>query len=1044
VREKNEANLMSRGASVRLARIFLAVFIVLAASVPQAVAQADVKGQWSTLNYSMTINPIHVALMNNGKILVVTGSGNCPPSQSGCPSGAPFGGSNHSGAVVVDPVAKNVTQLSISYDMFCNGMTVLPDGRVLIDGGTIAYDPFQGIQKTSLFDPASNSFTTVQSMAHGRWYPTVTLLSDGRVMTFSGTDENSNTNSTVEIFTVGSGWSSPVNAGWTPPLYPRMHLLPNGKVFYSGPSSTSYYFNPSNQSWSAVANTKLGATRTYGSSVLLPLTPANNYDPKVLILGGGSPATSSTELIDLGSSSPSWSWGPDMSQPRIEMDAVILPTGDVLALGGSATDEDAGTASLNADLYNPGSNSFSSAGANSYPRLYHSVALLLPDATVWIAGSNPSRGNYESHMESYRPAYLFNSDGSLATRPTISSTPSNIAWGGQFAVSTPDAANISQVVLVRPGSSTHAFDMDQRLVGMSFTAGSGSLTVTGPPNSKIAPPGYYMLFLINNNGVPSVASFVQLGSSGSNPAPTVSSISPTSGSGSGGTAVTITGTGFLSGASVTLGGTAATNVNVTSSTTITATTAAHSAGSVNVVVTNSDNQTGTLNGGYSYGAANPAPTVNAISPATGTTAGGTAVTITGTGFLAGATVKLGGTSATGVNVVSGTSITATAPAHTAGSVSVVVTNTDSQNATLTNGYSYTNPAPKVTSIAPSSGPAAGGSSVTITGTGFLSGAAVTFGGTAATGVNVTSSTSITATPAAHTAGVVSVVVTNSDNHSSTLSNAYTYVAAPNVTGINPPTGPIGGGNGATITGTNFVSGATVTFGGTAATGVTVAGSTVITATPPAHSAGTVDVLVANPDGQSSKLTNGYTYSAAEPSLGLGIPYGDPNSATVAAGQTATYTLSIGGEGMSGTASLSCTGAPAGSTCSLPSTLAFNATTPTTFTIKVITTARITAALPRPASAPASSLPASWLWTFSLGMLFVPGVRLPKRSSRRWPRYLWLAPLLLLFLTVSCGGGAGMSNSQPQQTGTPAGTYSVIVHASSNSTTGTTSLTLNVQ
>jgi hypothetical protein len=398
-----------------------------------------------------------------------------------------------------------------------------------------------------------------------------------------------------------------------------------------------------------------------------------------------------------------------------------------------------------------------------------------------------------------------------------------------------------------------------------------------------------------------------------------------------------------------------------------------------------------------------------------------------------------------VNVVSGTSIAATAPAHSAGSVSVVVTNTDSQNGTLTNGYSYTNPAPKVNSIAPNSGPAAGGASMTITGTGFLSGATVSLGGTAATGVNVVSSTSITATTATHTAGVVSVVVTNNDSQSSSLSNAYTYIAAPTIAGINPSTGPIGGGNVATIVGTNFVSGATVSFGSTAATGVTVAGSTSITAAVPAHAAGTVDVVVANPDGQSSKLANGYNYSAADPSLGLGVPYGDPNSATVAAGQTANYTLSIGGEGMSGTASLSCTGTPAGSTCSLPSSLVFNATTPTTFTIKVITTARITAALPRPASAPASSLPASWLWTFFLGMLFVPGVRLPKRCPRRWPRYLWLAPLLLLLLTISCGGGGVMSNSsQPQQTGTPAGTYSVIVHASSNSKTGTTSLTLNVQ
>src|SRR6266851_5008156 len=200
-----------------------------------------------------------------------------------------------------------------------------------------------------------------------------------------------------------------------------------------------------------------------------------------------------------------------------------------------------------------------------------------------------------------------------------------------------------------------------------------------------------MLFLINNNGVPSVASFVLLGSSGSNPAPTVSSISPTSGSGSGETAVTITGTGFLSGATVSIGGTA-TGVNVVSSTSITATTPAHSTGAVNVVVTNTDSQAGTLTNGYSYGPSNPAPTVSVISPATGTAAGGTSVTITGTGFLTGATVKLGGTAATNVNVVSGTSITATTAAHSAGAVSVVVTNTDSQSGTLNNGYTYTNPA----------------------------------------------------------------------------------------------------------------------------------------------------------------------------------------------------------------------------------------------------------------------------------------------------------------------------------------------------------------
>ena len=359
-------------------------------------------------------------------------------------------------------------------------------------------------------------------MAHGRWYPTVTLLGDGRVMTFSGDNDSSGaTNQAVEIYTVGSGWSQEYQASWTPPLYPRMHLLPNGKVVSSGPQSGTHVFDPSNQSWVLnVAFTNYGTTRTYGSSVLLPLTPANNYDPRIMILGGNSPATATTEFIDMGASNPTWINGPSMSQARIEMNAVLLPNGRMLALGGSVNDEDATTKSLNADLFNTdaidmtkslGGVARSSAGANAYARLYHEVALLLPDATVWLAGGNPTRGTYEQHVEIYKPPYLFNSDGSAATRPTLSSAPSTIAWNGSFSVSTPDAANISQVVLMRPGSPTHAFDHGAALwSGLSFTAGSGTLSVTAPPNSKIAPPGYYMLFIINNDGVPSVAPFVLL------------------------------------------------------------------------------------------------------------------------------------------------------------------------------------------------------------------------------------------------------------------------------------------------------------------------------------------------------------------------------------------------------------------------------------------------------------------------------------------------------------------------------------------------------
>jgi hypothetical protein len=305
-----------------------------------------------------------------------------------------------------------------------------------------------------------------------------------------------------------------------------MHLLPDGTVFYSGSGWGSMKFNPSTKTWTNVAYTNYGMDRRYGSSVLLSLTPANNYKPRVMIFGGGDPATATTEIIDLSATSPQWVYGPLMSQPRIEMNATILPNGKVLALGGSRNDEDATTASLNADLYDPNTNSFSSAGANSFPRLYHSNSLLLPDATVLLLGGNPTRGTYEQHMEIYSPAYLFNGNGSLATRPTITGvTPAALNYGGTFQVQTPDAANIASVVLMRPGAPTHAFDMEQRLVGLSYTVGSGVLNVTAPPNGNIAPPGYYMLFVLNSAGVPSIASFVQLSAFTDQP-PTATITSP--------------------------------------------------------------------------------------------------------------------------------------------------------------------------------------------------------------------------------------------------------------------------------------------------------------------------------------------------------------------------------------------------------------------------------------------------------------------------------------------------------------------------------------
>ena len=512
---------------------------------PASTSTAHPHGLWSTLPQTMPVNPVHAALLHTGKILIIQGSGNCPPQQAGCPQGPQY----PQGAALLDLSNNSITTMPTTWDMFCNGMSIMQDGRVLINGGTKGYGtlgvvgtqgdiPFTGLPNASIFDPSSTSFIDIAPTAHGRWYPTLTELNDGTMMTTSGLNDTTGVdNNTSEIWN-GQQWSAEIPGnpnianfpGFQFPLYPRMHLLPTGHIFYSAPSSATLDFNPTSDIWTLVAWTIYpgqndpNGERTYGTSVLLPLTPQNNYSPKVIIMGGDNPATNTTELIDLSPAgaqlsaacpnyAPCWVQGPTMSQSRVEMEATLLPNGTVLVDAGSAQDENPTTASLQAEIYDPVSNSFSSAGSNAFPRLYHNVQLLLPDGTVLLAGGNPAQGVFANQIEIYQPSYLFNSDASPAYRPqSATNPPSSITYGQSFTLSTPDASTISSVVLMKAGSVTHSFDMDQRYVGLTFTMGqtSGSLSVTAPSNSNIAPPGYYMLFLVNQTGTPSLASWVQV------------------------------------------------------------------------------------------------------------------------------------------------------------------------------------------------------------------------------------------------------------------------------------------------------------------------------------------------------------------------------------------------------------------------------------------------------------------------------------------------------------------------------------------------------
>ena len=273
-------------------------------------------------------------------------------------------------------------------------------------------------------------------------------------------------------------------------------------------------------------------------------------------------------------------------------------------------------------------------------------------------------------------------------------------------------------------------------------------------------------------------------------------------------------------------------------------------------------------------ASNPAPTASSITPATGSQSGGTVVTITGTGFLTGATVKFGGTSATNVSVESSTSIQATAPAHAAGKVDVVMTNTDNQSATLAQAFTYTPPAPTISGINPATGPTSGGTPVTITGTNFQSGATVTIGALPATNVTVVSATSITAlTPLGPATEQLAadVVVTNPDSTKGTATGAFVYtVPALAVVSVTPNEGLPSGAPGAaptvvTIFGAGFTTAlaSSVSVGGIAATNVSVIDPVTMRATFPTHAAGTADVVV-TVGGTSVTLKNGFSWQNAPP------------------------------------------------------------------------------------------------------------------------------------------------------------------------------------
>jgi hypothetical protein len=335
----------------------------------------------------------------------------------------------------------------------------------------------------------------------------------------------------------------------------------------------------------------------------------------------------------------------------------------------------------------------------------------------------------------------------------------------------------------------------------------------------------------------------------------IQALSPIAGALAGGNTLTLLGAGFQNGATVTVGGTTCSGVSIINSTSLTCILPAHVAGSVNVIITNLNLQTGPIISAYTYEAA---PTISSVIANAGSINGGTTITITGSGFLSGASVTFGGILCTLPIVNSLTSLTCTTPAHASGVVDVIVTNSDAQSGTAAGAYTF-NPAPTITSLSPNAGALAGGTTITLTGANFITGATVTVGGLTCTTPTVVNATTITCILPTHSAGVTDVVVTNPDLQLATLTSGYTYEPAPTVTIATPNSGTTIGGNTVTISGTGFLTGATVTFGASSCTSVSVLSPTSLTCMAPATAASTVNITITNLDGQVGSATSAYTF-----------------------------------------------------------------------------------------------------------------------------------------------------------------------------------------
>jgi hypothetical protein len=430
-----------------------------------------------------------------------------------------------------DPTTNQYEHMTLpTSNIFCSGSTFLPDGKLLILGGHgPAAVPVKGLQTAygnnhvEIYDYQTNTWSPGPNMSTGRYYGSAITLGTGQVLVVAGYNEGGWNASQVELYTEGQGFRvlPGANTAAYPDWYPHIYQLSNGLVFGANPGRHTFFINPQGDGQIWAGPQMNYPRRYYGASVM--------YDDNQIIAIGGNAAsgraatggnkliTNTAETINLNDPNPTWQYTSPMKYPRYFPNATLLPDGTVLVTGGTSQQDNPEGNALQgavyaAELWDPKTGAWTTMSSMSVPRLYHSTAILLPDARVLVAGGGEPestgeiKGTVHQTMQIFAPPYLYR-----GPQPVISSAPSSAQYGQTITVSSPQAASITTINLIRPGSTTHGFNMTQRIVHISFTHNpDGTLSLQMPTNPNYAPPGPYMLFLLNNQGVPSDAAMMFL------------------------------------------------------------------------------------------------------------------------------------------------------------------------------------------------------------------------------------------------------------------------------------------------------------------------------------------------------------------------------------------------------------------------------------------------------------------------------------------------------------------------------------------------------